>query len=86
MTTLIVITDVMNENFMERDDLEGFENKTFNTIGDLKKSVSGKFEWYTLSDFLTMCNNDEFSIQNVYITYVNIKNYFFTDTYTECGT
>ena len=58
----------------DRRDVEDVEGKTFDTVDDVDKYFAPiRVNTYTISEFVDACNNEEIKLDDVWVTYINIK-------------
>jgi len=77
MKTYIVLFPISSCD--RKTDAESIEGETFNDEADLSEylashlaSESNKAQFYTISEFTTLCNNEEFEPNDFWIAYVNV--------------
>ena len=72
--TLILLGEVMQ---VKRGDMESIEGMSF-TMEELDTLVKqdiryNDLEYYTLSEFIDMCNNEKFNDDGFWISYIRVK-------------
>jgi hypothetical protein len=75
MKTFIILLYVSKERPDVREKAESIENFTFNNYEELQEVLKDYgFIGYDLSDFMDLCNNEEFEVDEYFISYVHINN------------
>jgi hypothetical protein len=72
LTVRIVLLPV--NTYDRRNNAEAYENSVFETIDEARKVFGDKGEIYPLTDFMDMCNDEEFNPDDYWVTYIAIKN------------
>ncbi len=73
MKTYILIGDIDN---CDRKDLEYCEGMSFQNITELNNFLileKYDFNYWSLGDFVDMCNNEDFNSDNYWISFVTIN-------------
>lgn len=75
MQTHVILLNVNHLDEISRTDLEGIEGMTFNNNSELCNHLkSDKFKLYNMSDFVDLCNNEEFNVDDHFVTYIKYVN------------
>lgn len=59
------------DDYDRRHDVEFIENNEFD-IHTLETAIPNDVAVLTLSDFMDLCNDQEFDIENYWVTYINL--------------
>ena len=78
--TVIVVLDA---DYFDRSLAEELEDQSFKTSRELVEQVERinpdcdvmRLEFYSLTEFMNMCNDDDINTFNSWISYVTIENY-----------
>lgn len=74
MKTIVILMPVNNKEYVGRKELESIENDKFNNLKDINTSVGTQCSFYSMSEFMDMCNNQEFVENLWWIGYVRVPN------------
>lgn len=77
MKNVRVLVAHVNSN-VDRKALEGIEGMTFETMDDVAKELGQEIEYYTLSDFMDLCNDSDsgrelIDLDTHWIGYISLK-------------